>query len=254
MDETWDLLEQRYWEADARLYRDEADADWHFSEYRGQNANMHMCEAMIAAYQATGTPRYLDRAYTLADRMTRDQAAKAGGLVWEHYDRHWNIDPDFNRDDPKNLFKPWGFQPGHQTEWAKLLLILDRHAPDPAHLPRARELFDRAAAMAWDGAHGGLVYGNDTEGHVYDADKYFWVQAEALATAALLAARTGDDGYWQWYERIWDYSWKHFVDHEYGAWYRILGPDNRKLTDEKSPAGKTDYHTMGACYEVLRVL
>ena len=62
MDETWDLLEQRYWEADARLYRDEADADWHFSDYRGQNANMHMCEAMIAAYQATHEPRYLDRA------------------------------------------------------------------------------------------------------------------------------------------------------------------------------------------------
>ena len=38
------------------------------------------------------------------------------------------------------------------------------------------------------------------------------------------------------------------------AWYRILGPGNRKLTDEKSPAGKTDYHTMGACYEVLKVL
>ncbi len=25
-------------------------------------------------------------------------------------------------------------------------------------------------------------------------------------------------------------------------------------SDEKSPAGKTDYHTMGACYEVLNVL
>ena len=35
------------------------------------------------------TPRYLDRAYVLADHMTRRQAAKAGGLVWEHYDRDW---------------------------------------------------------------------------------------------------------------------------------------------------------------------
>ena len=69
-----------------------------------------------------------------------------------------------------------------------------------------------------------------------------------------LAARTGEAGYWQWYDRIWDYSWTHFVDHAHGAWYRILGPDNRKLTDEKSPAGKTDYHTMGACYEVLKVV
>ena len=58
----------------------------------------------------------------------------------------------------------------------------------------------------------------------------------------------------QWYDKIWDYSWTHFVDHKYGAWYRILTPDNRKYSDEKSPAGKVDYHTMGACYEVLNVI
>jgi len=50
------------------------------------------------------------------------------------------------------------------------------------------------------------------------------------------------------------YSWQWFVDHQYGAWYRILTRDNRKYSDEKSPAGKTDYHTMGACYEVLNVI
>jgi len=38
------------------------------------------------------------------------------------------------------------------------------------------------------------------------------------------------------------------------AGYRILDRQNRKLSDEKSPAGKTDYHTMGACHEVLRLL
>ncbi|MEA3198275.1 MAG: hypothetical protein QOF32_2327, partial [Gammaproteobacteria bacterium] len=36
--------------------------------------------------------------------------------------------------------------------------------------------------------------------------------------------------------------------------YRILDRNNRKYGDEKSPAGKTDYHTMGACHDVLRAL
>jgi mannose/cellobiose epimerase-like protein (N-acyl-D-glucosamine 2-epimerase family) len=89
---------------------------------------------------------------------------------------------------------------------------------------------------------------------VCDADKYFWVQAESFAAAALLAVRTGDDAYWQWYDRIWAYSWAHMVDHVFGAWYRIRTPDNRAYSDEKSPAGKTDYHTMGACWDVLRGL
>ena len=272
MDEAWQLLERRYWEPEHGLYRDEATRDWVFSGYRGQNANMHTCEAMLAAYEAGGERRYLDRALLLADHMTRRQADQAGGLVWEHYDANWNVDWDFHRDDPKHLFKPWGFQPGHQTEWAKLLLILDKHLRDSGAapdwlVPKARFLFDQAIARSWDQEYGGMVYGfaperlrapgaagrllADGETFVCDEDKYFWVQAESIAAAARLAAATGDESYWRWYDRLWDYAWRHLVDHRHGAWYRILARDNRKYDDEKSPAGKTDYHTMGACHDVL---
>ncbi|MDT4875324.1 hypothetical protein D3C87_2081460 [compost metagenome] len=44
------------------------------------------------------------------------------------------------------------------------------------------------------------------------------------------------------------------MDHQHGAWWRILRADNTKISDEKSPAGKVDYHTMGACYDVLDTL
>ena len=254
MDETWNLLEKHFWDADTCLYRDEADAEWHFTSYRGQNANMHMCEAMLAAFEASGDRRYLERAYTLADNMTRRQAAKAGGLVWEHYDEHWEIDWDYHKDNPKDLFRPWGFQPGHQTEWAKLLLILGRHLEADWLLPTARRLFDTAVARAWDTEFGWLCYGFAPDGSICDHDKYYWVQAESLAAAALLAERTADPDYQDWYDRLWRYAWTHMVDHEHGAWYRILTRDNRRYSDEKSPAGKTDYHTMGACYEVMDVL
>ena len=61
--ETWDLLEQRFFVPEAGLYADEANRDWsRLRPYRGQNANMHMCEAMLAAYEATAEARYLDRA------------------------------------------------------------------------------------------------------------------------------------------------------------------------------------------------
>ncbi len=254
MDETWNLLEQHFWEPDAGLYRDEADAAWRFSDYRGQNANMHMCEAMLAAFEASRDRRYLDRAYTLADHMTRLQAAKAGGLVWEHYDENWEVDWNYHRDDPKNLFRPWGFQPGHQVEWAKLLLILARHRDADWLLSTARHLFDTALARAWDEEFGGICYGFAPDGSICDDDRYHWVQAESLACAALLAERTGDGRYWDWYHRIWEYAWTHFIDHRYGGWYRILTRDGRKYSDQKSDAGKTDYHNMGACYEVLNVI
>jgi mannose/cellobiose epimerase-like protein (N-acyl-D-glucosamine 2-epimerase family) len=262
--ETFDLMERHFWSPADGLYADEAGPDWSVvSAYRGQNANMHACEALLAAFDATRNVRYLQRAQILAHNITVRQAGFADGLIWEHYHADWSVDWDYNRNDAANLFRPWGFQPGHLAEWAKLLLILERHSPQLRStgrgetqwlVPRAVALFDAAMSHAWDDQHGGLVYGFAPDGSVCDGDKYFWVQAESLAAAALLAQRTGDDKYWQWYERIWDYSWKHFVDHEFGAWYRILTRDNRKYSDEKSPAGKTDYHTMGACYEVLNVL
>lgn len=160
------------------------------------------------------------------------------------------------------FYHPRAIDPGggfhHFAEWAKLLLILERHAGKLGATewlaPRAVALFDTAMKHAWDEENGGIVYGFAPDGGICDGDKYFWVQAESIAAAALLAGRTGNDAYWDWYDRIWEYSWRHFVDHEHGAWYRILTRDNRKISDEKSPAGKTDYHTMGACYEVLNVL
>jgi len=258
--ETFELMEQRFWEPAHGLYADQASADWQtLFPYRGQNANMHACEALIAAYEATGELRYLHRAESVAHNITVRQASLAAGRIWEHYREDWHVDWEYNLDDPANLFRPWGYQPGHFTEWAKLLLILKRHAADLAEpadwlLPRAAALFDDAVAQAWDPVNQGLCYGFAPDGTVCDGDKYFWVQAESLAAAAILAANSGEQRYWDWYERLWAYSWGHMVDHRYGAWFRILSRENGKLSDEKSPAGKTDYHTMGACYEVLNVL
>ena len=117
IEQTWNQLEARFWDAEHQLYKDEYNADFsELSPYRGQNANMHLCEALLTSFEATQEQKYLDRAYILATRMTQDQAQLADGLIWEHYTSDWEIDWDYNRDNPKHLFSPWGFQAGHQTE------------------------------------------------------------------------------------------------------------------------------------------
>ena len=254
--ETYDLLETRFWEPEAQLYSDLiAAGDWDAVDpYRGQNANMHMCEAMLSAFEATGESRYLDRAHLLARRICVDLADKAGGLVWEHYRTDWTHDWDYNKDDPQNLFKPYGYLPGHFTEWAKLLLILERYRPEDWMLPRARHLFDVALEKSWDNESGGMHYTFTPDGAVLDRDRYYWVLSETFAATAALALRTGDDSYWDWYDKAWAYSDKHFVDHEHGGWYRILDADNQKYDDLKSPPSKTDYHPLGACYETLEAM
>ncbi|NKB75802.1 MAG: AGE family epimerase/isomerase [Gammaproteobacteria bacterium] len=255
LEECFNLMERHFWDTNYGLYRDEISADWKtVSTYRGQNANMHSCEAMIAAYQATGNEVYLDRAFTVAHNICVRQANLSDGMIWEHYHEDWRVDPDYNREDPKNLFRPWGFQPGHFTEWAKLLLLLREYRKEEWLLPLARGLFDTALGKAWDFENGGICYGFAPDGSICDSDKYFWVQAESLAAAAMLGEALNNNNYRDWYQRIWNYSWNHMIDHEYGAWYRILNRQNEKYDALKSPAGKTDYHTMGACYEALRTL
>ena len=255
IDETFELMERYFWSDEFGLYSDEINSDWsEVSDYRGQNANMHSCEALIAAFEATNQKKYLNRALLIAKNICVRQANLTEGLIWEHYDSSWQIDWLYNKDSPDDLFRPWGFQVGHLTEWAKLLIILERYVDEEWLVLRAQELFDDAVEMGWDEKNHGLYYGFAPNGDVYDKDKYFWVQAESLAAAALLASRIGEDYYWDWYERIWEYSWKYMIDHKYGAWFRILDSNNNKYDDLKSPAGKVDYHTMGACYEVLSVL
>jgi mannose/cellobiose epimerase-like protein (N-acyl-D-glucosamine 2-epimerase family) len=251
---TFELLEKRFWEPAHGLYADEANAQWQLKPYRGQNANMHLCEALLAAFDATGEARYLDRAELLADNICIRQAALADGLIWEHYRANWSVDWDYNRDDKTNIFRPWGFQPGHLTEWTKLLLLLNERRPRADHVARARHFFDVAMEKSWDAEHGGLFYGFAPDGSACDTDKYFWVQAESLAAAARLAIVLNEPKYWDSYDRIWTYAWEHFVDHEHGAWWQILRADNSKISDEKSPAGKVDYHTAGACWDVLDAL
>jgi mannose/cellobiose epimerase-like protein (N-acyl-D-glucosamine 2-epimerase family) len=248
-------MEAHFWEPDHTAYSDERDASLAtLSDYRGQNANMHMVEALIAAYEATDDRMFLDRAQRVAQQFCQVLVDRTNGQIWEHYTESWDIDWNYNIGKPDDLFKPWGFQPGHQIEWAKLLLQLDAIAPKDWYLSVAQRLYDTAIDKGWDSQYGGLVYGYAPDGSFADANKYFWVQAEAIATSWRLFARTGDARYRQDYNRLWDWSWRHLVDQQHGAWYRIVSREGAWLEPYKSPAGKVDYHTMGACWDVLHVM
>lgn len=250
--QAFDLMGEAFYSPRDGAYADEITPAGELIAYRGQNANMHMCEACLAAFESTSEKRYLDRAQSLIERLVFDLAQASNGLIWEHYNQDWSPDWAYNKDNPGNIFKPWGFQTGHQTEWAKLLLIAHSHAPDARYVERAIFLQDAAFAHGWDTTHGGLIYGFGPDFRPCDSDKYFWVQAESFASAWRLWRATAERAYHDQYMQLWQWSWQHMVDHQHGAWFRILAADGTKLEDTKSPAGKVDYHTMGACWDVMQ--
>lgn len=256
IDETVALIDEHFWEPEHGLCRGELDADWNSTEsYRGQNANMHMCEAFIAAYEATGDDAHLERAYTIAEILALDLADAGDGLLWEHYTEDWKHDWTYNEDQPTHLFRPYGYQPGHLVEWAKLLCHLAEYRDEDWLVDRAKHFFDAATDHGWDDEHGGFVYNFDRDGDVIADEKYYWKHAEAFAAAARLADRTGEDAYWDWYDRIWTYAWDNLVNQKYGNWFFKLTRDNQVHEDvDAAPSVKTGYHPLGACYDVLQTL
>lgn len=272
--ETFDLMEDKFWRANDQLYVDEISSDWTVvSPYRGQNANMHTCEAMIAAFEATGESRYIERATTLARRVCIDLAGESGGMIWEHYREDWSIDWEYNLDDPKHLFRPYGYLVGHWAEWTKLLLILEEHNPQDWMLPQAQRLFDEAVEKGWDHGNGGFNYSISPDidadqasalglsgelpyepNEIIDTDRYYWVLSETIAAAGILAKRTSSQKYWEWYERTWEWSLENLVDQQHGGWYRILDKNNQRYDNLKSPPSKTDYHPVAACWELFKRL
>ena len=88
-----EVINTRFWQDDNGVISEEFNADWSpISPYQGQNSNMHMTEALMAAFEATGDRDYLDKAERIADLIIRRRAAENGWRVAEHFDADWAVD------------------------------------------------------------------------------------------------------------------------------------------------------------------
>lgn len=206
---------------------------------------MHMCKEMIAAYEATGETRYLEKAKTIAKSLTLELAKETDGLIWEH-------DFDYNRDDPRHTFRPWGYQPDHQIEWAKLLAVLARHETDEWLIPRAEELFEAAITHGWDDSAGGFYYSFDLNREPLVTDKYSWEVAEAIGATAVLYDLTDDTAYQRWYDEFWQYAEDNLINQTLRNWYTKVTETNKPVPTQSGVAVEPGYHPIGACLEGIR--
>ena len=94
----------------------------------------------------------------------------------------------------------------------------------------------------------------DPATRAFFSGKYFWVQAETFAAAALLYKATGNASYVERYTHVWQYAWEHWVDHKFGAWLAFnQSRDNKLLSQQKAiPGAKCDYHPLAACITALQ--
>lgn len=240
------VIDERFWEEEHGAVREEFSRDWTpFSAYRGQNSNMHLTEALMAAFEVTGERIYIDRAERIASLIIARHAASLGYRVAEHFNADWSFDKDYRGSD---MFRPYGTTPGHWLEWTRLLLQLwslggQRHAWMP---DAAGALFRQSVELGWDRQRGGFFYALDWNDLPRRAEKLWWPCAEAIGAVAFLIEHQPSDFHEQWYRQAWSFAQNHLIDHALGGW-------RPELTEDLAPAstvftGKPDlYHALQAC-------
>ncbi len=243
------LLDRRYWDETIGRSRESYNRDFtKLDEYRGQNANMHLTEAYLAAYEVTGDSELLERAVRIAKFIAGRAVFQKGDAPWrlpEHFDSNWNPLWDYNLEDKRHAFRPYGTQVGHWLEWAKLCMqIHDLGVEESWLVPTAEILFHRGIEEGW-APTGGFYYTLDWDGKPIVSDKFFWSTAEAVGAAKLLWEQTNDPYYARWYRTIWDFARKYFVSPDLGTWRHEL--DNNNLPTSITWQGRPDaYHVYQA--------
>ncbi|WP_226782869.1 AGE family epimerase/isomerase [Oceaniglobus trochenteri] len=240
------VLHDRFWDAKAGATTEEYKADWSaISDYRGQNSNMHLTEALMAAFEATQDSSYLQMANSIAELIINRHARAEGWRVAEHFHADWTVDRDYSGDP---MLRPRGVTPGHALEWARLLIQL-WELGGRAHdwMPEAAQsMFLTACETGWDAEKGGFYYTLGWDGRPDVPDRYWWPCCEGIAAASALLRSTGKPVFETWYRRIWSFSARHLMDPDFGGWFPELDTDLQPV--ERVFTGKPDiYHALQAC-------
>ena len=241
-----EILTTRFWEDRHGAIAEEFSRDWvAVPNYRGQNSNMHLTEALMAAFEATGDKSYLDKAERVADLVIRRRAGEMGFRVAEHFDEDWQLDLNYKGNE---MFRPSGATPGHWMEWSRLILQLwVLGGKQQAWMPGASAaLFKNAIDIGWDKQNGGLYYNLDWNNQPVMPYKLWWPMSEGVGAAAWLNEHQPSAFHEEWYRRIWSTIAGKFLDHENGAWFEELSME--LVPSHKLFAGKADiYHALQGC-------
>jgi mannose/cellobiose epimerase-like protein (N-acyl-D-glucosamine 2-epimerase family) len=206
---------------------------------RRQNPHMHLLEAFLALYEASGSAIYLERANRLAT-LAADKMIQRGALL-EYFDDAWS---------PQSGDRGDVVEPGHEFEWAWLFARLRTlggrdlsAAADAVRTHAETHGVDHAKRLVLDEIK--------IDGSVRANASRIWPHAERLRAHLAHFEQTSDSAAAQRAADAFDALWTYRSVDVPGLW-RDRKDANGAWLDATAPASGL-YHLVGAFSELFRV-
>jgi mannose/cellobiose epimerase-like protein (N-acyl-D-glucosamine 2-epimerase family) len=205
---------------------------------RRQNPQMHLFEAMIAAFDATHDMAFQQRAGQFFALFLANLYDKQTCVLGEYFEDDWS------------KIEPVSVEPGHQAEWVWLLKGFERITGCPTGRHRGELL---ASALRYrDEATGCLIDEGGTEGRIRRHTRRLWPQSE-MAKAWIAQAEAGEVGAADEARAALTRLERHYLRHPVaGGWYDQFDRDGNSLV-ATIPASSF-YHVVCAVAEAEQVL
>ncbi len=202
------------------------------------NPHMHLFEAALAWIEADGDSEWRDLANEIKS-LALEVFINDQGALLETFDDGWRPAPGL---------AGRIVEPGHQFEWAWLLLRWSGLTDDPADAQACRHaalrLIEIGERFGVDRKRGVAIDALLDDFSVHDAQARLWPQTERIKAHALAAIETGKAEHWTLAAAAVVGLETYLATPTPGLWFDRLTPDGR-MVDEAAPASSF-YHIVCA--------
>lgn len=221
-----------------------------FSQPRGtlsQNPMLHLYEALIALYEATGDRDILRQARTHIESVFGRLFDRRRGVLPGYYGPGWQ----------ELLHDPQGFVDiGDQIEWAYWWSRGVEYGFPIEGLSRyGRRQLEVGLKVGYDPRQGGIFPDMDADGRAVPSRKKLWQQCEFLRALMNWATLRGRSDLWPFFTHALATLRDHFQDAEYGGYFRPYCESVTSATSTDLFKNSDDtYHVCGMYSEGLRLV
>lgn len=240
------MLAEQYFDLMYRLYKHpETDPFKITPKENGEVRSMHNNAYPMVLVSSAQTLRRISKNYAKYDPIIENIIKDMMEL---HYKEDLKCVLENVMMDGSILDNPTGrcINPGHSIENSWFLMNYANITNNKNLLAKSLNILEWSLERGWDEQFGGIKYFVD----LYDRPceqlehdmKLWWVHNESLIATLTAYKLTNEEKYWNWFKKLHDYIFSHFIDKEYGEWYGYLHRDGTVSHTQKGSLWKGPYH------------